>query len=347
MKRVFFVLLAVLICLTVPAFAEDEIKVTVNGEALNFDVPPCSVPVYNEGNYVGERIMLPVRAICEKLNADVYWDAEKQGITVYRKDNMYLMWVGEDTAFHLENLALKNGYSMDVAPTIIDSRTLVPVRAVSELLGAEVNWIGETKTVEIKYALGSYEENSGIAEQCNIYQQILNEKYEYYRSYITGNPKTINGRIVLESGKEIEFELYPELAPVTSMNFVRLAENGFYNGTVFHRVINGFMAQGGGFFENGEIKQAEKIKGEFIANGFLNLLPHKRGVISLARANDFNSGSSQFFIMHKDSSHLDGYYAAFGMVTKGMEVIDEICASDTDFNDKPLEDIIVRKIEID
>lgn len=134
----------------------------------------------------------------------------------------------------------------------------------------------------------------------------------------------INAVITVENYGEIEVELYKNVAPKTVENFVKLAKGGFYDGLTFHRIIEGFMIQGGDPKGDGTGGSSNKIKGEFRANGFENNLKHERGVISMARANDYNSASSQFFIMHADNAGLDGKYAAFGKVTKGMEVVDAI-----------------------
>ncbi len=123
----------------------------------------------------------------------------------------------------------------------------------------------------------------------------------------------------------IRAELYPDIAPITVENFLSLADSGFYNGLTFHRIISGFMIQGGDPKGNGTGGSGKTIKGEFSANGVENPLKHERGVLSMARSSDKNSASSQFFIMHADASHLDGQYAAFGRVTSGMEVVDAIC----------------------
>lgn len=136
---------------------------------------------------------------------------------------------------------------------------------------------------------------------------------------------THRATIVIRDYGTIELELYGNAAPKTVENFVRLANSGFYNGLTFHRIISGFMIQGGGFNENGIYKEAENIKGEFSSNGVNNPILHERGVISMARGDDMDSGSSQFFIMHQKSPHLDGDYAAFGKVTSGIEVVDDIC----------------------
>lgn len=141
--------------------------------------------------------------------------------------------------------------------------------------------------------------------------------------------------IEMENGKEIEIELMPEAAPKTCENFEALVKRGFYDGLIFHRVIPGFMIQGGDPLGNGMGGAEENIVGEFKANGFNNPLKHTRGVISMARAFNPNSASSQFFIMHADAPHLDGQYAAFGKVTRGMDAVDEIASIPTDYNDRP------------
>lgn len=153
--------------------------------------------------------------------------------------------------------------------------------------------------------------------------------------------------IELENGKKIKLELYPEIAPETVANFEKLVNKGFYNGLTFHRVIYGFMIQGGCPHGNGTGNSGEHIKGEFAANGFENDLKHTRGVISMARAADPNSASCQFFIMHKDAPHLDGSYAAFGKVIEGMDAVDEIAETETDYSDKPKTPVIMKKVWIE
>lgn len=142
--------------------------------------------------------------------------------------------------------------------------------------------------------------------------------------------------ITMQNGKKIEIELYPEIAPLTVQNFISLAESGFYDGLIFHRVIEGFMIQGGDPEGTGMGGPGYQIKGEFSSNGVKNNLKHERGVISMARSMDPNSAGSQFFIMHQDAPHLDGQYAAFGKVMSGMETVDEIASSPTDRSDRPL-----------
>ena len=141
--------------------------------------------------------------------------------------------------------------------------------------------------------------------------------------------------IEMENGGAIELELYPEAAPKTVANFLKLVGEGFYDGLIFHRVIPGFMIQGGDPQGNGMGGAKDNIIGEFKANGFDNPIKHTRGVISMARAYNPNSASSQFFIMHANAPHLDGQYAAFGKVVSGMEVVDEIASIPTDYSDRP------------
>lgn len=152
--------------------------------------------------------------------------------------------------------------------------------------------------------------------------------------------------IEMEGGGKIVAELYPEVAPITVNNFISLAGKGFYDGLIFHRVISGFMIQGGDPKGVGIGGPGYCIKGEFSANGVKNDLSHKRGVLSMARAQAMDSAGSQFFIMHQDAPHLDGQYAAFGHVVSGMDAVDEIAAVATDWNDKPRTPVVMEKVEV-
>ena len=154
--------------------------------------------------------------------------------------------------------------------------------------------------------------------------------------------------IEMESGKTIKLELYPEYAPNTVANFIALANQGFYDGLIFHRVISGFMIQGGDPTGTGMGGPGYSIKGEFARNGFReNTLRHARGVISMARSGMPNSAGSQFFIMHADAPHLDGSYAAFGKVTEGIETVDEIASVKTDRQDRPTSEQKMRKVTVE
>ena len=152
--------------------------------------------------------------------------------------------------------------------------------------------------------------------------------------------------IEMDNGKEIEIELCPEAAPKTVANFESLVKAGFYDGLTFHRVIPGFMIQGGDPLGNGMGGSENKIVGEFRANGFQNPIKHERGVISMARAYDPNSASSQFFIMHANAPHLDGQYAAFGKVVSGMDAVDEIASIPTDYSDRPKIAVRMKRVYI-
>jgi len=179
-------------------------------------------------------------------------------------------------------------------------------------------------------------------------QAVQEEKKEEVVTDLYADP--IAFTIEMEDGGVMKGELYPHLAPITVENFVKLAKEGFYTGLIFHRVIPGFMIQGGGFDKEMNQKPADSIKGEFASNGVENELKHTRGVLSMARTQVPDSASSQFFIMHEDSPHLDGEYAAFGKVTEGLDIIDEIATTETTsagmMQDIPVEPQIIKSITI-
>lgn len=189
---------------------------------------------------------------------------------------------------------------------------------------------------------GMQEENGGSATNNNVKQSNSN----------TGYPADVKERPVvtmkMEDGQAIVLELFPEAAPNTVANFISLIEKGFYDGLIFHRVIPGFMIQGGDPSGNGTGGPGYSINGEFKSNGFeVNTVKHDRGVLSMARTNDPNSASSQFFIMVQESSQLDGQYAAFGKVIEGMEVVDKIVSVERDNMDKPLVDQKIESVTVD
>ena len=151
----------------------------------------------------------------------------------------------------------------------------------------------------------------------------------------------------MENGDIMKAELYPKIAPNTVNNFISLVQKGYYDGLTFHRVIRGFMIQGGCPDGTGMGGPGYNIKGEFKQNGFTNNLKHIAGVLSMARAMDPDSAGSQFFIMHKDADHLDGAYAAFGQIIQGMDAVDKIAKTDTDYNDRPLDKQRMKKVSVD
>jgi peptidyl-prolyl cis-trans isomerase B (cyclophilin B) len=166
-----------------------------------------------------------------------------------------------------------------------------------------------------------------------------------YKSKYEGKKPIVS--IEMEDGSKITAELYPNIAPQTVDNFVDLIQSGFYDGLIFHRVIPGFMIQGGDPKGNGTGDSEKTIPGEFSYNGFENKLKHTRGVLSMARSQSVDSASSQFFIMVKDTDSLDGKYAAFGKVTDGMDTVDKIVSEKRDSNDKPLTDQKMKKVTVD
>ena len=153
--------------------------------------------------------------------------------------------------------------------------------------------------------------------------------------------------ITMENGDIMKAELYPEIAPNTVNNFISLIQKGFYDGLIFHRVINGFMIQGGDPQGSGMGGPGYGIKGEFAQNGFQNELSHTPGVLSMARAMNPNSAGSQFFIMHKAAGYLDGQYAAFGKITEGMDIVDKIATTATDYSDRPLAPQVMKTVTVD
>ncbi len=153
--------------------------------------------------------------------------------------------------------------------------------------------------------------------------------------------------ITMQDDRQIKVELFPDIAPNTVNNFISLVKSGFYDGLIFHRVIAGFMIQGGCPDGTGMGGPGYSIKGEFAGNGFNNTLAHKRGVISMARAQHPDSAGSQFFIMHMDAPHLDGSYAAFGNVTEGLDVVDSIASTPTDWGDRPLNPQVIKNMTVE
>lgn len=163
-------------------------------------------------------------------------------------------------------------------------------------------------------------------------------------TFIDTNETTDFVKITMQNSDEIVVELMPDVAPLTVANFKKLVGQGFYDGLIFHRVISGFMIQGGDPQGTGMGGSKETVKGEFRVNGFNNPLSHERGVISMARSQFYNSASSQFFICHADAKFLDGQYASFGKVVEGMDAVDRIAEVQTDYNDRPLAEQRMKKV---
>lgn len=345
MKKTAFITAAVTalsaVLAAAPAHA-DDISVIVNGERIYPETPAV---------IINERTLVPLRAVTEALGCDVAWDADTRGITLCDGDNLYFTWIGRDHAFKTSMFALEAATVMEAPPEIMNDYTMVPIRAVSEMFGAKVGWDGQTSTVTVDYEKKTV--TDGLAQKFDVYEKILDRKYTEYKNYADGTGNVINAEIQLENGGVIELELYPDIAPITTSNFVKLAKEGFYDGLIFHRVIKDFMIQGGGFDKDISLKNADTIKGEFIQNGYFNLIPHERGVISMARTNQsMDSASSQFFIMHADTESLNGQYAAFGRVISGMEFVDAVADTPTrsveelGMDDVPVENQVIKTIII-
>lgn len=296
------------------AFAgSEDITVILDGTTLNFDVKP---------QIINDRTMVPMRAIFEALGAAVEWNEADRTITSVKGDTTVKMQI-HNTSMSVN----QTEKTLDAVPVIRDGHTLVPVRAVAESFNADVSWVGSTKTVII-----------------------LND----------AKNSLVRAKINIKDRGEISLALFGNIAPKTVENFKNLASAGFYNELIFHRSIAGFMIQGGGFDISLREAQTPNILGEFASNGVNNPLKHTRGVISMARrVSDYNgvaakdSASSQFFIMHEDAEYLDGEYAAFGIVTDGMDVVDSIAAIATGvieeigLTDIPTEPVIISSVTIE
>lgn len=327
---IFAALIMSLTALFSSAASAADISIVVNGNKIETEAPPIIVE---------DRTLVPLRAISEALGCDVAWDGNTNGVTLTDGQYLYFTWIGKDTAFKSTGSALESSCKMDVAPLITNDRTMVPLRAIAELFGAEVDWKAASSTVTVDYEKKTVKE--GLAAEFNDYEKLFSSMYDKYTAYVNGTAQTVNIEIQLEDGGNIGLELYPDLAPETVKNFVSLISQSFFDGKVFHRVIKDFMIQGGAFDTDFKHHEAASIKGEFLANGYFNMIPHTRGTISMARASqDMNSASSQFFIVHKDYPSLNGQYAAFGKVTSGMEYVDAIAETETGvFTELDMEDV--------
>lgn len=307
MRKITTIILIAILSFAAHVCAETDIKIKINDEYFISETPVM---------IVNDHVMVPMRDIFEKLNSEVTWDGETKTIYATNKDNVVVMQIGNNKLF-----VNREEVELDAPPFIENERTLVPLRAVSSSLGANVDWDGNERIVYI-----SYKENERL--------------------------ENINVTIEMENGGIMKAELYSDIAPVTVANFVKLANEGFYDGLIFHRVISGFMIQGGGYDEKYNLKPAESIIGEFSSNGYENDLKHTRGVLSMARTSMPNSASSQFFIMHADAQHLDGQYAAFGKLTEGYDVLDAIATVNTTTLSNGMEDVpekmqIIKTIRVD
>ena len=232
-KTAIFAAAALTFMMAASAHAAD-ITILVNGEKIQTDTPA----VIENG-----RTLVPLRAISDSLGCDVSWDGENQGITVTDGESLFFTWIGRDYAFKTSATEIEKTSVLDVPPVIMSSRTMVPVRAVSEIFGATVNWDGTTSTVSIDYEKKNVK--AGLAEMFLAYEQSMYKKYDAYKGYADHSGNLVNAEIQLENGGVITLEMYPDIAPVTVANFVKLANEHFYDGLIFNRVISDFMVQGG------------------------------------------------------------------------------------------------------
>lgn len=313
--------------------------IKVNGEILNVDTEPVNI----DG-----RILIPLRSVGEALQCEVLWNDTNKAVSMSDGNDIYIMWIGRDTLFKITNTAIDKGYVSDVAPQLINEKTMIPIRCIAELMGATVNWIDETKTVTVDYTPNTNEYAKEGAELGSAIIDIFEEYgYTIYKDYVSDRQYTIKAEIELENGNIIKLDLFPGIAPESVNQFINLANSKIYNNTTFHRIIKDFVVQGGGYDDKGRpYIGIPTINGEFITNNFMNFLSHKRGAISMARTDDPDSATSQFFIVHKDALSLNANYAAFGEVTEGMEYIDALAEVETDENDKPVNMQVIKTIRI-
>ncbi|MGL4346182.1 MAG: peptidylprolyl isomerase [Cellulosilyticaceae bacterium] len=292
MKRKYLVLtmLIVLMSLTQCILAKG-ITMTFNGQV----VTASTAPVQENGV-----VLVPLRMISEQLGAKVAYDAPTKHINITQG------------TVHIQ-LEMKESPAPGEAK-IVNGVTMVPVRFVSEQLGAKIIWDAKSQTVAITYQVRQYP----IA------------------------------RIILKDYGTIEAALYQEYAPQTVENFIKLANSHFYDGLSLHRIVKDFVVQGGCPEGNGTGGPGYSIVGEFAANGYTgSSIRHTKGVLSMARSQSPNSAGSQFFIVTEDAPHLDGYYAAFGKVTKGIEIVEVLNSVAVDRMDKPLQPIVIESIRVE
>lgn len=253
--------------------------------------------------------LVPLRLISEALNSAVSYDSKTQNITISKGETLLQLTLGSTQATSNGNVK-----PLSIAPRLINGITMVPLRFISENLGCIVNWDAKAQTISIQNQVATLP----IAT------------------------------ITIKDLGTIQAELFPALAPNTVNNFISLANQKFYDGLIFHRVIGDFMIQGGCPLGNGTGGPGYSIAGEFESNGFTtNTLAHTPGILSMARSFMPNSAGSQFFIMTSHSPHLDGDYAAFGRVISGMDIIEQIKSIPTNSNDQPLTPVVIESIRVD
>ena len=284
-----------------PCFAKD-IQIQLDGKQLTTSV----APVQAKGT-----TLVPLRIISENLGAIVDYNKTSQQITIQKESKTIILTLGKSKA-----LVNNSEKSLTLAPTLLQSTTMVPLRFVSENLDCSVNWNDDQQLITIT-------------------------------SKNTKPSSLPIATLIIKDYGTVTLELYPNMAPKTVENFITLANSGFYDGLIFHRIIADFMIQGGDPLGLGTGGPGYTIPGEFASNGFkANTLSHTKGIISMARSADPNSAGSQFFITSANATFLDGEYAAFGKVILGIEVIDNVQSVKTDSLDHPLQDVVIQSIRV-
>ena len=288
----------------------NTIQIKLNGNILVTPIAP--ITQHNT-------TLVPLRIISENLGAQVNFDQATKQITIEKENQSIVLTLGK-------RKALVNNVEQTISfpPTIFKNTTMVPLRFVSENLNCHVEWDQKNNLITITSITTS--DSSASGEQTNTLPIVTLKIKDY-------------GTVTLE--------LYPDMAPNTVNNFISLANSGYYDGLIFHRIISGFMIQGGDPTGTGTSGPGYAIAGEFASNGFTqNTLSHTKGVISMARTLDPDSAGSQFFIMSADGTYLDGQYAAFGKVTSGLDIIEKIQNVKTNSADRPTTDVIIQSIRV-
>lgn len=221
---------------------------------------------------------------------------------------------------------------------------IILISVLSALIVALVAVMLVSGVKDIKDNDNSYTSSQTTSQKAN--DKAGNDEAQLSDKEYKSDLSTTKVEVEMTDGQKFTMEVYPDIAPRTAENFISLVEDGFYDGLIFHRVIAGFMAQGGDPDGTGFGGSEQTIVGEFSSNGYENNLSHQRGVVSMARSGDPNSASSQFFICYDDASFLDGDYAAFGKVVEGMEVVDTFLSAGTDENDRPLKDVRIKTMKV-
>ncbi len=302
-----------LMSFTIPTLASN-ISLNINNKNIDMPVPPV---------IESDTTLVPLRIITENMGAKLDFDSKTKTINLTKDNTSISLTIDKEIA-----TINSNTVSLSLAPKLVSNTTMVPLRFISENFDCKVDWIADKQLISI--TLPTDESDSNVDVDTSV------------------QTKKVIGTMSIRDYGILELELYPEIAPKTVENFIKLANSKFYDGLTFHRVISSFMIQGGDPTGTGMGGPGYTIPGEFAANGHTdNTLRHTKGIISMARTSDPNSAGSQFFIMSSDSPHLDGYYAAFGKVTKGLDIIDTIEKVETQVNDNPVVDVVIQSIRFD